>query len=119
MESLLQHIHGKECLKARDKLLARFPNVSAIYDNRDDGCIGRGAADAQLFKLFDEGGVGVASRRLCLMSSRVDFLQTDFHAFLERGQPTLTLFLGFVVLPFHVDAAIPVEKDLLASRSKN
>ena len=60
-------------------------DVISFLDDGDNGGIGRGAADAQLFQFFDERSIVVSGWRLGKVLGRNHLFQSYFFTFFYRG----------------------------------
>ena len=76
-----------------------FGDVLALLDGGQNGRVRRRAADAALFQFFHQRRFVVARRRLGEVLLRLQFLQSQLLARLERRQLVLQL-LVFLVLAF-------------------
>ena len=60
-------------------------DVSAVLDGGDDRRVGRGAADATLLELLDQGAFGIARRRIGEVLGRIDVRRSEPVALMELG----------------------------------
>ena len=63
-EVVLQQAHHREGNPGGHQRVATGEHVAAVLDGLDDGRIRRRAADAQVFHLLDQAGLGIARRRI-------------------------------------------------------
>ena len=94
-----------------------FAHIFAVLDRGDHAGIGRGAADAQLFHLFHQGGFGIAGGRLgeMLFGGDGSFCQGFRGHDLRQA---LVVFIDNLVAPLFVDLQKPVKQHNLARRAQ-
>ncbi len=103
-EVLLQEAGDGEGDEGRNQLLALALGVAALLDGGDDGRVGAGAADPLGLERLHERGLGVARRRLRLVTHRLQGAEIRLVAFVQlRQQHLLVLQRGLgVVGALHV-----------------
>ena len=82
----------------RDEPAVVHVDVFAILERRDDGGVGRGAADAVLFERLHERGFGEARRRLGEVLVAVHIEKSDHVAFFHGGQEAIVFVFRFAVV---------------------
>ena len=113
VEVLLEQAdHGEGCPGGYERL-ALLPHIPAVLHRLDDRCPRTWTADAQLFQLLDQRGLGVARRRQRRVAVGCQF--ADRYRFTDRQcwQQRFLVVFGSVglVAALHVDLAITSECD--------
>ena len=101
MRELFQHqpVHSPAQQGGLELFLVAL-HIAAVDDGGDDGCIGRGTADAVFLQRLDEGSFGIAGGRLGELLLALQFPQLEHLSLLQRGKVRFLLFLfvgGFLV----------------------
>ena len=97
-----------------DELPLLQPHIVAVAQHRERRRIGGGAADAEFLHLLDEGGFGVARRRLGEVLRRLDAVLAQPVACLHGRQAAALVVVGGVVAAFLVEGEEAVEAHDLA-----
>ena len=120
-EMVLEEAHHREGAERGDERVAALPGVAAIDDRLDDGGVGGGATDAELFEPPHQRRFGEPCRRLRLVALSLEGLARDRLAFGQRRQVLLLVVeLGLgIVASFDVGAEEPRERDRVAARREH
>ena len=81
----------------RHERVAAREHVAAVLDGLDDRRIRRRAADAQVFHLLHQAGLGVARRRIGGVAVRGDFLGTELVALVQVREASLRLLAALAL----------------------
>ena len=84
-EALVEAVSYNLAHLLREKPSVLDLDVSAVLDGGDDRRVGRGAADATLLELLDQGAFGIARRRIGEVLGRIDVRRSEPVALMELG----------------------------------
>ena len=87
------------------------PHIFPVLQDREDGGVGGGPADPELFHLLDEAGFRVAGRRLGEMLVGIRLLPLQRVLGGHRRQHPVVLVIRRVVGVFAVELEEPIERD--------
>src|SRR5947207_11711147 len=89
---LLEQRDDREREERRDERRSLLEDVAAVENRADDRRVRRRTADAEFLERAHERGLGVARRRVRLMSLRIELLELDCVALRHVRQAPLVLF---------------------------
>ena len=119
-EVLLEQPHHGERDPGRHQRRALLVDVAAVDDRADDRRVRRRAADLAVLELLDERGLGVARRRLGLVTLRGQRRGVDGLALGEVGQRDLVVVAALAAVgALDVRLEEPVERDHPARRGED